>query len=239
MTEASGSDDRQAGSGGATLPPGLAQLAAVLADALGELANATLALDPTGTARLAELNGSRAVVRARAPAALRAGPQELAFTFSVEQGRLRLRTGSVEHPHAVVSGSLGDLISWAISRGRETPAGLRIEGDTRLFETIAALASDYRPDLQGPLARLLGPTAAARLMDAAELAAAGVRSVLQTAASGVRQEAGEWFATERAVAGFLDELDELRLAVDRLQARVDAAEARAASRPTATGRPMP
>jgi ubiquinone biosynthesis protein UbiJ len=239
VTESSGSGGRQAGSSGASLPPGLAQLAAVLADALGELANASLGLDPTGAARLAELNGTRAVVRARAPAALPAGPEELAFTFSVEQGRLRLRTGAVEHPHAVVSGSLGDLISWALSRGRETSAGLRIEGDTRLFETLAALARDYRPDLQGPLGRLLGPTAAARLIDAAELAAAGVRSVLQTAASGVRQGAGEWFATEQATAGFLDELDELRLAVDRLEARVSAAEARAGWRAPDTGRPMP
>lgn len=214
-----------AGNRSAGLPPGLQQLAALLADGLGEFANATLGLDPVGAARLAELEGCRVLIRA--PGAGRfPGPAELAFALCVSDGRLRLLAGAVDRPNAIVTGSLPQLVGWAMSRGRSSPAGLRIDGDTRLLETLSEIAQGYDPDLERPLGRLIGPANATRLLATAELAVAGLRSVLQAAASGVRQGAGQWFATGEAAAGFLDELDDLKLAVDRLEARVAAAERR-------------
>lgn len=207
------------------LPPGLQQLAALLADGLGEFANATLGLDPAGAARLAELEGCRVLIRAHGPAGL-PGPAELSFALCVSSGRLRLLAGAVDRPNTIVTGSLPQLVSWAMSRGRINPAGLRIDGDTRLLETLSAIAQGYSPDLERPLGRLLGPANATRLLATAELAVAGLRSVMQAAASGVRHGAGQWFATGQDLTGFLDELDELKLAVDRLEARVAAAERR-------------
>ena len=217
-----GDDSRRAG-----LPPGLRQLADLLADGLGEFANATLGLDPVGAERLAALEGSRVLVRAHRPAAL-PGAEDLAFTLQVTGGRLRLLAGATDAPNAIVSGSIPDLVGWAASRGRRSPAGLRIDGDSRLLEALAALATDYSPDLERPLGRIVGPATATRMLAAAEVALAGMRSLLQGAAAGVKQGAGQWFATGAALGGFLDELDDLKQSVDRLAARVTAAEWRAA-----------
>lgn len=239
MTAAS-NDHRHDGAGHTTrLPPGLQQLAALLADGLGEFANATLGLDPTGTARLAELEGSRLVIRARLPGGLPVAPETLEFTLTVDEGRMRLRSGALDGPHAILSGSMTDLMAWALSRGLERPAGLRIDGDARILETLGAIARNYRPELERPLARLLGHNVATQLLDAADLAVAGIRSALQAATTGLRQGAGQWFASEPAIAGFLDELEELQLAADRLAARVGVLEADAARRPPAEGRQMP
>ena len=51
------------------MPTGLANLAALLADTLAGFANATLALDPAGAARLATLEGRTIELRARVPGA--------------------------------------------------------------------------------------------------------------------------------------------------------------------------
>jgi ubiquinone biosynthesis protein UbiJ len=209
----------------ARLPSGLAQLVALLADGLGEFATATLALDPVGAARLAALEGARILIRARPPAGM-PGPEEIPFGLRVTSGRLRVVAGPVERPRVIVSGSIADLARWALARGATGTSGLQIDGDTQVLETLAAIAHDYRPEFEPPLTRLLGPGPAKGLIEAAEFAFAGLRTVLQTAATGVRQGAGQWFATESAAARFLDELDELKLAVDRLEARVAAAELR-------------
>ena len=225
MTGTDGSDDRDAASArAARLPPGLRQLAALLADGLGEFANATLGLDVASAARLAELEGVRVLILARPPAGM-PGPDEIPFALQVSAGRLRFVAGAVEHPHAIVAGTLPDLIGWVASRGKASPSGLRIDGDTLLLETLSAMAREYRPDLETPLGRLVGSANAVRLLDAAEVAIAGVRTALQTAASGVREGAAQRFATADGLRQFLDELDELTLAVDRLEAHVSGAEA--------------
>lgn len=211
------------------LPPGLQQFATLLADGLADFANATIGLDTAGAARLGALEGNRVLIRGQVPQGL-PGPAALSFTLEVKGGRLRLLPGAAATPNAIVTGGLVDLAAWAVSRGRHTPPGLRLEGDTRLLESLAEIAADYRPDLERPLGRIVGAENANRMISAAEVAFAGLRSLLQGAAAGAKQGAGRWFATQSALDGFLDELDELRLDVDRLGARVEAAERHAAER---------
>jgi ubiquinone biosynthesis protein UbiJ len=234
VTGRSASDTAQHDDGSAEragLPPGLQQFATLLADGLAEFANATLRLDAAGVARLAALEGSRVLLRTRgAPGLPRA--ETPAFTLLVTGGRLRLLPGASGTPNAIVTGGLADLAGWALSRGRHAPSGLRIEGDTRLIETLAEIAAEYSPDLERPLGRLIGPDNANRMIAAAEVAFAGLRSLVQGAATGARQGAGRWFATNSALDEFLDELDALRLDVDRLAARVEVAERHAAQRRT-------
>jgi ubiquinone biosynthesis protein UbiJ len=212
------------------LPPGVQQFATLLADGLADFANATIGLDAAGAARLGALEGNRVLIRSQVPQGL-PGPAGLSFTLEVRGGRLRLLPGAAATPNAIVTGGLADLAGWAVSRGRHTPPGLRLEGDTRLLETLAEIAADYRPDLERPLGRIVGAGNANRMIAAAEVAFAGLRSLLQGAATGAKQGAGRWFATHAALDAFLDELDQLRLDVDRLGARVAAAERRAAERP--------
>jgi len=202
----------------------LRNLAALLTDGLAEFANATLSLDPAGTARLAALEGCRLLVMSRESAVGPAGP--LTFTLAVQNGRLRLLPERCERPHVIVTGAVADLLGWAVSRGRSVPAGLSIDGDTRLLEALAEIANDFAPDLQPPLRSVLGAAAADQIVSAAEFALAGLRSVLQGAGGTLKEGARQWFASESQLEGFLTELDSLRLRVDRLAARVEHAASR-------------
>lgn len=211
------------------MPPGLANLAALLADTLAELTNATLALDPAGAARLATLEGRTIELRARMP-----GAADAVFSLRIQHGRLRLVPAVHGTPDTIVTGTLPDLLGWALSRGRHTPPGLRIDGDTGLLEALAAVAEGFAPDLEAPLERFMGADAAGRVAAAAELTFAGLRTLFDGAAGGLRRGAAQWFATAPAANAFLDELDDLKLRVDRLAARVERAERTAAGRVAAS-----
>jgi ubiquinone biosynthesis protein UbiJ len=223
----SGFDDDLHGPGGGT-STGFRQVVALLADGLGEFANATLHLDPVGAARLAALEGCRILVRARnagdvdaLDAPMNEGP---AFTLQIAGGRLRILAAATPTPNVVVSGSITELLTWAGSFGRRSPAGLRIDGDGRVLETLADIVGGYRPDFEAPLGRVIGTENATRVIAAAEVAIAGIRSLLQGTSHGLRRSAGQWFATRGSLSDFLDELGDAELQVDRLSARVEQLE---------------
>jgi ubiquinone biosynthesis protein UbiJ len=223
-------DDDLLGAGSNHASTGLGQLVALLADGLGEFANATLHLDPAGAARLSALEGCRILVRARrggdADANAADATERPAFTLQVTGGQLRIVAGARPAPNVVVSGSITELLTWAASFGGRSPPGLRIDGDGRVLETLADIASGYRPDLEAPLGRVIGTENATRVIAAAEVAIAGIRSLLQGTSDGLRRGAGQWFATRRSLGEFLDELGEAELQVDRLNARVEQLERR-------------
>jgi ubiquinone biosynthesis protein UbiJ len=241
VSDNAGADDRaETDSASDRDRAGLRGFAALLADGLAEFANATLDLDPAGAARLAALDGIRVLIRTPAPTLApatsgeRAGsPAELIFSLKVSGDRLRFFYGPIDAPDVIVTGSPTVLIGWALSRGRNRAPGLRIDGDSQRLDALAEIVRNFTPDLARPLGRLLGPDSASQLLGAAELAFAGLRSVIEGAGAGLKQGSAQWFATREGLQAFLDELDSLRIEVDRLAARVAAAEDRATPAPTA------
>ena len=205
---------------------------AVFARWLGGLADASLQLDAPAAARLTALSGSALVVRAEGPGGLNAE-----FALVVDDGHVELSTTIPDQPQAIIAGSIADLASWALTRDHRLPAGLRIDGDPRLPEALADIARTWRPDLARPLGQLFGNRVAEQLVNAAELAGAGARALMETAGREARQSAGRWFANDATATTFLDELDDLRLAVDRLAARVGLAEQRGSTAPATDGQP--
>lgn len=192
---------------------------AVLADLLADLANAGLELDPATQARLAALEGRSLQISTRlAPL----GERDL--TLRVSGGRLRLHPHAVDAPHVIVRGDPSTLLAWLT--GADEPGGLRIDGDSTVLGEFTAVLRTFRPDLGGPLARLLGPHAARDALGTAELALAGLRSAFQGARNSVRDGAGRTFLDRAGLDRLLDELDDLRLRADRLGARVTAEEQR-------------
>ena len=240
MSDGADADDRpQADSASPRGRAGLRGFAALLADGLAEFANATLDLDPAGAARLAALDGTRVLIRTSAPTLApvisgepTGGATDLVFSLKVSGERLRLFYGPIDAPDVIVTGSPTVLIGWALSRGRNRAPGLRIDGDSHRLDALAEIVRTFTPDLARPLGRLFGAEGASQLLGAAELAFAGLRSVIEGAGAGLKQGSAQWFATREGLQAFLDELDELRIDVDRLAARVAAVEGRSSSTPT-------
>jgi ubiquinone biosynthesis protein UbiJ len=100
---------------------------------------------------------------------------------------------------------------------------VRIEGDGDFVQTALAVLGRLQPDLEGPLAGLLGDAPAAAFGAAARRGGALARSGLQR--SGAAWEAS-LTSPEGPLPGrievnrFLDQVDDLRLDADRLEARV-------------------
>lgn len=200
-------------------------LEAALTDAILELANGALALDPATPARLAALDGRRIRLDAELPPPL--GVRSA--LIEVHDGRvLRARDGA-QPPHVIVTGTPLALGAWLAGTEDGVAGSVRIDGDSALLAELRALLGRYRPDAAGPLERVIGRDAARRLLGSAELAAAAARSVLEGGLDEARRRAGRTFATRPELDAFLDRLDELRLRVDRLAARVSEQERRETS----------
>lgn len=201
-------------------------LDAVLADGLAELANRSLDLDPASRARLAALEGRRIQITAVLPGSL--PPRN--FTLAVEDARLRLLPQADSEPHVIVRGAPPDLIAWLLGGNPTGAAGARltIDGDSTVLAELRAALRSYRPDLSGPLGRVLGQELAQTALGSAGLALATLRSAFEGAQQSMRDGAARAFVDRRQCERFLDQLDELRLRVDRLGARVQAQEHRRA-----------
>ncbi|NBC23025.1 MAG: hypothetical protein GVY21_06075 [Gammaproteobacteria bacterium] len=205
---------------------------AVLADLLADLVNRSLALDPASRARLENLEGSRVQITAELPF----GPRDL--TLTVSGGRLRCFARSDDAPHAVVRGRPQDLAAWLLgssanaarssagARGSTGAGQVTIDGDTTVLGELSGVLREFRPDLEQPLSQVLGANAARTALGTAELALASLRSALEGAGRTARAGAAETFVDRRQTDRLLDELDDLRLRVDRLGARVAAEEQR-------------
>lgn len=101
--------------------------------------------------------------------------------------------------------------------------GLEMEGDTGLASEVLGLFRQLRPDLLAPLRQLLGGGPAHAVERAAQRATRTVR----TGAREARTAGHKWLTSPNGplpdpavVAAQLDEIDELRLATDRLEARI-------------------
>jgi ubiquinone biosynthesis accessory factor UbiJ len=196
-------------------------LQALLADGLAALANASLDLDPASRARLATLEGYRIQVVAEAPPLL--AQQHLGLT--VTGGRLRFHARALDRPNVIVRGAPTDLALWLATGQARSNGGLSIDGDGTVLQELMSLVRGFRPDPGGPLARLLGPDLAAQALGGVELLLTGLRSAAEAAGAAVSRGAAGQFVDRKQLERFLDDVDDLRLRVDRLGARISAHEA--------------
>ena len=101
--------------------------------------------------------------------------------------------------------------------------GLAFKGDAAMAQTLAAIARDFYWDWPTALESVLPPPVAAPLGLVAGRVQAAWRQVGERVDAGmrdfVRNESG--MVTPQEMRGFLDGVDELREAVDRLEARLD------------------
>jgi ubiquinone biosynthesis protein UbiJ len=204
----------------ATAPGGA--LEAALTDAMLDLANGALALDPATPARLAVLGGRRIRLDVELPPPL--GVRSA--LIEVRDGRLLRARDNAPPPHVIVTGTPLALGAWLAGAEGGMAGSVRIDGDGALLAELRGLLGHYRPDPGGPLERVIGRDATRRLLGAAEMAAAAARTAMEGGLDEARRRARRTLATRRELHAFLDRLDELGLRVDRLSARVSEQERR-------------
>lgn len=201
-------------------------LRAALGRALELALERALALDPETRAALAALEGRELALALQAPA--------LALRLRVEQGRLRVGPERGAEPDLSVRATLGALLAPLLpgaERGALPVGQLRISGDAELARRVQQLAQRYAPDWEEAFTRVLGDVAgvalARALGRALEWARRSGATLARDGADYLAEESRD-LVPKAELEVFLDEVDALRDAVERLQRKVDRVRGRAA-----------
>lgn len=103
--------------------------------------------------------------------------------------------------------------------------GVTIRGDTALAGAVFELLRGMRPDLLAPIGRWFGPESAHVLGESGRRAGAGLRAGIERSVEATRERLtrdGGLLPGRIEMARFLDEVDDLALATDRFEARLQA-----------------
>lgn len=185
---------------------------------LEALVNGLVAMDAAGPARLARLEGLLLAVHGSAP--------EVRLYLRVSQGRLRLSALCEDTPQASLHGPVSALLGLLLRR--ETihslaDSGVELRGSATVLRELQALLLDLDIDWEYHLGRLTGDLPAG-------LAGRGVeagRETLRKSTASARATVDDYlvhesglFASHDEVAELAADSLELRLALDRLEARL-------------------
>jgi len=192
----------------------------LLARMLGDVSNTALRLDPLSRARLAPLSGRCLRIDILPPGG---GPAR-SLTVTVDDSGLLCRAGAEGTPHVILTGTLPDIVRRLT--GAEGGRTVRIEGDESVLAGLAELFTHLQPDLATPLATVLGRTLADDLMGLAEAGFAFFRSAAESVTTAARRDAADAFVDQSGFERLITRLEDLRLRVDRLDARARQLETR-------------
>jgi ubiquinone biosynthesis protein UbiJ len=198
--------------------------------------NRSIAASTPAAALARRLEGSTLQIEIEAIARIRA---------AILHGRLALLAGEAATadatpPDAVISGSAPALLQMLrAGRPAQNKPPVQIHGDAEIANLYRELFAAARPDLEEELSRWIGDMPARRLAQVAKSVRSWARRARRTAGENIAeylQEEGRDLVTRTELEEFLRGVDNVREAVDRIEARLERIE-RALMRPLAKGTP--
>lgn len=156
----------------------------------------------------------------------------LTFCFRVADGRIALDTRDAGAVDATLSGSPLSLLS-LVGPGAEDRlrgSSIRIAGDAEVAQRFRELLQQAQPDFEEELSRVVGDVAAHQVANIARGFFGWGRKAADSFSTNVAeylQEEGREVPARVEVEEFLEAVDQLREATDRLDARLSRVESRA------------
>ncbi len=152
----------------------------------------------------------------------------ISLYFTFDYGSVQVQLDPDAEPDTVISGTPIALFAMAapdeISDWGLPGSGVRIEGNANLARDIGNLFSRLQPDWEGPLAAVLGDTLGFQVTSGLKQGAEAVREAAQTTAglaTGYFRDETGVLVLPAEIGEFNRAVDDLRDAVDRMQARID------------------
>ncbi|NBB91800.1 MAG: sterol-binding protein [Gammaproteobacteria bacterium] len=193
----------------------LTPLPGMLASAVEQALARAIALDENAPARLEPLRDKR--VR------LELVGLGIDLYFHGRKDALGVSAEDDAEPHTTISGTPVALLAMAVPDWRAAGSGVRIEGEAGTGQAFEKLLKQLDPDWEAVFVERFGPVVGHQLWRMLSDARAGARHVSRTAAEQtarfLREESGLLVSREE-VDEFVHEVDELREAADRLEARL-------------------
>ena len=181
--------------------------------------NSVLRLDSTALARLAHLDGKVIAVDCTSPALQ-------LFILPSDEGLLLASQWAAE-PDCTLRAPATSLLRLALSKDKSAvlhSPEVELEGDSAVLMELAAVLQDLELDWEYELSNWIGPVATAliggHLRSRANWYQQGFASLNQNLAEYLSEEARTLVGEHEAQARF-DELDQLKLDLDRLEARFE------------------
>jgi len=178
--------------------------------------NGLLTLDPPTPARLAKLSGKTLRVQCQLPA--------MNLNLLVSGGRILLLGGDGGSADATVSGKAHALLKLLVNKEsagwRED--GIVISGDTGFLDDLQQILFGLDVDWEYQLSRFIGDIPTQAISDSVT----GTKNFVRKSADSLRDDMDAWLHEEKRLfpdrtelEGFYRAVDNLRLRVDRLEAR--------------------
>lgn len=185
--------------------------------AMESLVRQALALDPATSQRLQAYAGKRLYVETRSPA--------LGLFVWLESDGVHLRTEGDRHPHATIEAPSIELLKMALSNEAHFIGGpVKVHGDVILVQELHALARDLDIDWEAGLSRLFGNT----LSHPVSQGLKGLFGFARRTADVFLRNTGEYLQEEKEIVPVRWEVDEylndnqdLRADVERVEARME------------------
>ena len=185
--------------------------------AMEGLIRQALALDPATSQRLQAYAGKRLYVETRAPA--------LGLFVWLESDGVHLRTEGDRHPHATIEAPSMELLKMALSDDAHFIGGpVKVHGDVILVQELHALARDLDIDWEAGLSRLFGNTFSHPVSQGLK----GLFGFARRTADVFLRNTGEYLQEEKEIVPVRWEVDEylndnqdLRADVERVEARLE------------------
>lgn len=185
---------------------------------------AVLKLDPETRRRLHSIDGSviRFVIDAPAVSLMLTFSEGNVFVLRDDDAQSDVQTADT-----TISGSLSALLSLLKGNDAIYEGGVRIEGDIGLSQSIREIIEKLDPDWQDALSPLIGDSLTHRL-DVLQIRFA---QWIKRSGRAARENTSEYLqeeiqvlAPDSEIALFCEDVDELRAAADRLEAKISRLE---------------
>ena len=182
---------------------------------LSDLSERAIHLDPVAAKNFASLAGQVIEIHCLEPA--------LTWHLTLQESSIEVHAGASDNPNVAVTGKPMGLLQTLMTGA--TSETVVIDGDAAVLMALQTLAKDYSPDLAKPLDAWLGRETGQRTAALVELGMATLGELLTStraqAHHATQNYFNERFATQDQGEGLARRLDQLRLRIDRLEAKLN------------------
>ena len=186
--------------------------ASAFSQLLEQISNSALALDPASRLKLAGMQDRCIQINA----------QGAIYSLLIKDESLRIYHSDSFAWDVRIEGSFAELTQMLLNVG--TPSNIQIDGDELLLQELRAIFSNMKPDIETPIAGILGEQPA-QLISALFQAGLGASRMLANTLrdagfDGVSSHANKNYLQRTEFESFVDALYKLKLRVDRADALI-------------------